>query len=171
MKLQGFNLKLNRLTSTSLTLLYWVHFTIYDLCCSSFIKRALMHKKRIDYLSMIVCFCIITYEEIFSQLIILVYNNFDIWYWLALLLKNFVFANISWLCHRIWKIIAPAESSSKTNIKNVNIFFVAQTVPEIYRKKRKVEKQGVCVFLLFPVYRQEAKFLSSTYNNAKLWTL
>ena len=51
------------------------------------------------------------------------------------------------------------------------MFFGAQTVQEIYRKKRKVEKQGVCVFLLFPVYRQEAKFFNSTYNNAKLWTL
>ena len=71
-----------------------LQFMIYaEVIYSSFIKRALMHKKRIDFLSMIVCFCIITYEEIFSQLIIY-------WTWSTSILRNLILA-----CFITYKLI------------------------------------------------------------------
>ena len=52
---------------------------------------------------------------------------------------------------KLEKFLLQLKALQKRLQKDVKRFFVAQAVSEIYGKKRKVEKQGVCVFLLFTV--------------------
>ena len=61
-----------------------------------------------------------------------------------------VFANISWFFHQIWKILVATGSWVQ---KDLNRFFVAQAVPEIYGKNERLKNRGDVFFLLSTVIR------------------
>ena len=52
----------------------------------------------------------------------------------------------------MWKILVPTESSSEKGAKRWKQIYCISGGSGDIQEKRKVEKQGVCVFLLFTVY-------------------
>ena len=71
------------------------------------------------------------------------------------------FANISWFCDRLWKIIFHLKALQTRMQIDVNNFFIAQVVPESSAKNTSFKISWMCFFVTHCIFVLNHNFLSN----------